>query len=442
MTAATKYWNMQMETLPEKELKKVQGERLKHIARYVYDNSKFYKKKFDDAGIKPSDIKTIEDITKLPFTEKTDLRDNYPFGIFSRPLEDVVEIHASSGTTGKPTVVGYTKADVELWSEVVARSLVAAGVTSKDVVQNAYGYGLFTGGLGIHYGALTMGASVIPVSGGNTPRQLMLMKDFGTTVLTCTPSYALHVAEEAAKAGIDLTKLKVKLGVHGAEPWTDKLRKKIEEAWGDGYSATDIYGLSEIIGPGVAQECPGKDGLHVWSDVFYPEVIDPKTGEQVGPGEKGELVFTTLTKEAMPLIRYRTHDITSLIMEKCPHCGRTMPRFTKFVGRSDDMLIIRGVNLYPSQIEYILMKFPAVGNNYMIVVDRLEALDTLTIKVEMNPKMLSDKMKDVMNLEKQIEYAVKETSGVSAKVQLVEPGSIPRSDGKAKRVEDLRKGKM
>ncbi len=438
----TDYWNKKAELMPPKELKELQGRRLKDIVKYVYENSRFYRKRFDEAGIKPSDIRSIEDIIRLPFTEKSDLRDNYPYGMFSKPLADVVEIHASSGTTGKPTVVGYSRNDVSLWSEVVARSLVCAGVSSRDVVQNAYGYGLFTGGLGLHYGALTIGASVIPVSGGNTPRQLLIMQDFGSTVLACTPSYALHMAEEAAKLGYDLSKTKMRIGVHGAEPWTEKFRKKIEEAWGNNYSALDIYGLSEIIGPGVAQECPGKDGLHVWSDLFYAEVIDSDTREPVSTGEEGELVFTTLTKEAMPLIRYRTHDITSLINETCPHCGRTMPRLTKFVGRSDDMLIIRGVNVYPSQIEYVLMKFPAVGNNYMIVVDRAESLDTLGIRVEMNTRMMSDKMKDVLALEKQVEYAIKETCGVSAKVQLVEPGAIPRSEGKAKRVEDLRKGKM
>ena len=434
-------WN-KIEKAPIKELKELQGKRLRYIVRYVYDNSRFYRKRFDDMGLKPSDIRSIDDIRKLPFTEKSDLRDNYPFGMFAKPLDDVVEIHASSGTTGKPTVVGYTKKDIDLWSEAMARSLTCAGVHAKDVLQNAYGYGLFTGGLGAHYGALTVGASVIPISGGNTPRQLMLMQDFGTTVLTCTPSYALHIAEEAPKLGFDLSKMKVRVGIHGAEPWTHEFRQKIEEAWGNNYQALDIYGLSEIIGPGVAMECPGKDGLHVWSDVFYPEIVDPKTGEPVSEGEEGELVFTTLTKEAMPLIRYRTHDITHLITEKCPHCGRIMPRFAKFTGRSDDMLIIRGVNVFPSQIEHVLMKFPAVGNNYMIVVDRAESLDTLAVRVEMNPALLSDKMKDVITLEKQIEYAIKETCLVSAKVQLVEPGSIPRAEGKAKRVEDKRKGKI
>ncbi len=421
------------------DLKKLQTKRLTHIVGYCYGHSPFYKKKFDEAGVKPADISSIDDITTLPFTVKDDLRDSYPFGLFHTPLADVVEVHASSGTTGKPTVVGYTENDIELWKEVMARCMATAGTEKGDIVQNAYGYGLFTGGLGVHYGSLALGCTVIPISGGNTEKQLLLMRDFGSTVITCTPSYAVYMAEEAPGLGYDPKAMKLKVGILGAEPWSDKLRAKIEDLWD--IAALDIYGLSEIIGPGVAQECEHKDGLHVWSDHFYPEIIDPDTGEQCAEGEKGELVITTFTKEALPLIRYRTRDITTLVSEKC-NCGRTMPRVKKFSGRADDMLIIRGVNVFPSQIEHVLMKIPGVGAHYLLVVDREGAMDRLTVQVEVTEETFSDKVADLQKLEKEISHHIKSMIGISAKIELVEPGTIPRSMGKAKRVEDRREGKM
>ncbi|BAI80436.1 phenylacetate-CoA ligase [Deferribacter desulfuricans SSM1] len=429
-------WNEEYETLPREALEALQLKRLQHLVERVYATVPFYKKKFDEAGVKPEDIKSLSDLRKLPFTTKQDLRDNYPFGLFAVPKEQVVRIHASSGTTGKPTVVGYTKRDIKTWAELMARTFQAAGVGKGDVLQNAYGYGLFTGGLGAHYGAELIGASVIPISGGNSKKQIMIMQDFGTTAISCTPSYALNLYEVAQEMGVDLKKLPVKVGVFGAEPWTNEMRKEIEEKWG--IDAIDIYGLSEVIGPGVAFEClEAKNGMHINEDHFIVEIIDPETGEPLPYGEKGEIVFTTITKEAIPLIRYRTRDITRLIKEPCK-CGRTFVRMEKVMGRSDDMLIIRGVNVFPSQIESILMETKGILPHYLIVVDRENNLDTMEVLVEVSEEFFSDEIKKLQALEKSIEKNIKEIIGITAKVRLVEPKTIERSQGKAKRVIDKR----
>ncbi len=430
-------WNEEYETMPREALESIQLKRLQQVVTRVYQNVEPYRKKMDEAGIKPEDIRELRDIEKLPFTVKDDLRDNYPFGMFAVGLEKVVRVHASSGTTGKPTVVGYTKKDIETWAELMARTLAAAGVNSGDVVHNAYGYGLFTGGLGFHYGAERLGATVIPISGGNTKRQIMIMRDFGSTVLTCTPSYALNIAEVLYDSGIDPKDLNLKVGIFGAEPWSPKMREEIEKKLG--IDAVDIYGLSEIIGPGVSVECvEKKEGLHVFEDHFIPEIIDPETGEVLPYGEKGELVFTTLTKEAFPVIRYRTRDITRLIAEPCI-CGRTFYRMEKVSGRSDDMLIIRGVNVFPSQIEHVLMSVEGVEPHYQIIVDRQGALDMMEVQVEVSEEIFSDEIKVLEGLAKRIEQDLKETLAVSCKVKLVEPRTIQRSEGKAKRVIDKRK---
>lgn len=430
-------YNEEFETMPREALQALQLKRLQNVAKRVYDKVSFYKKRFDAAGIKPKDITSIDDLSRLPFTYKQDLRDNYPFGLFTVPMEDVVRIHASSGTTGKPTVVGYTKKDIETWSKLMARTLAAGGVTKHDIIHNAYGYGLFTGGLGFHYGAEMLGASVIPISGGNTKRQIMIMQDFGPTVLTCTPSYALHLLEVAEDMGADFKKLKLKVGVFGAEPWSDIMRKEIEKKLN--IDAIDLYGLSEIIGPGVSSEClEAKDGLHVFEDHFIPEIIDPVTEEVLPPGQPGELVFTTITKEAFPVIRYRTRDISTLNYEPCV-CGRTHARMARVSGRSDDMLIIRGVNVFPSQIESVLLEIEGVEPHYQITVDRDGALDILEINVEVNETVFSDEIKNLQNLEKRIEHDIKDILGVSATVKLVEPKTIQRSEGKAVRVIDKRK---
>ena len=430
-------FNEEFETLPRPAIEALQLKRLQDVAKRVYERVPFYKRKFDEAGVKPNDIKSIDDLQKLPFTEKQDLRDNYPFGLFTVPMEDVVRIHASSGTTGKATVVGYTKKDIELWAELIARTLSAAGATKHDIVHNAYGYGLFTGGLGLHYGAERLGASVIPISGGNTKRQIMIMQDFGSTILACTPSYALFMAEVAQEMGVDFKKMKLRAGVFGAEPWSNKMREEIEKKLN--LDAVDIYGLSEVIGPGVATECvEEKKGLHVFEDHFIPEIIDPKTGKVLPYGEKGELVFTTITKEAIPLIRYRTRDISRLNPEMC-RCGRTHARMDRVSGRTDDMLIIRGVNVFPSQIEGILLEIEGVEPHYLLTVDREGPLDILEIKVEVNEALFSDEIKKLQLVEKRIEKDVKEILGVNATVKLVEPKSITRSEGKAVRVIDKRK---
>lgn len=424
------------ETMTREDLEAVQLRRLRATIERVYNSVPFYVKKFKEAGLKPEDIQSLDDLKRIPFTEKQDLRDNYPYGMFAVPMEDIVRIHASSGTTGQATVVGYTAKDVDTWAELMARSLAAGGATRGDIIHNAYGYGLFTGGLGVHYGAEKLGASVIPVSGGNTKRQIVIMKDFGPTILTATPSYALHLAEVAEEAGVSFEDLKFKYGIFGAEPWSEKMREEIEKKLN--LVAVDIYGLSEVIGPGVAIECyEAKQGLHIFEDHFIPEIIDPNSGEVLPLGETGELVFTSITKEAFPIIRYRTRDITSLNPEPCV-CGRTHIRMNRVSGRSDDMLIIRGVNVFPSQIESILMEMKGVEPHYQIVVDRVENLDMLTVMVEVGEKVFSDEVKLLQKLEAKITENIKEFLGVSVKVKLVEPKTIARSEGKAVRVIDNR----
>ncbi|NLF40187.1 phenylacetate--CoA ligase [bacterium] len=423
------------ETMPPEELRALQLDRLKRITRYVYDCVPFYRNAFDRLGAAPGSIASLDDLARLPFTRKQDLRDNYPFGMFATPLTDVKELHASSGTSGDPTVVGYTRNDIKLWSTVMARTLCLAGATPDDIVQNAYGYGLFTGGLGMHYGALELGAPVVPMSSGNTAKQLKLMQDFHTTVITCTPSYALFMAEEARKAGIDPRKSSWRIGIFGAEPWTHEMRREIEDAWN--IKAMDIYGLSEIIGPGVAQECGAQDGLHIYTDVFYAEIIKPGTGEPAGDGESGELVITTLTKEALPLIRYRTGDIASMTSEPCA-CGRTLPRISKIRGRTDDMLIVRGINVFPSQIESVLLSIDEVAPHYQLVIRRAHSLDTLEVRVEFSDTFAFDEIRALENLERMIEGRIQDVLSLAVKVKLVEPRSIERTMGKARRVVDER----
>jgi phenylacetate-CoA ligase len=389
-----------------------------------------------EAGLGPESIHTIEDIAKLPFTTKNDLRDNYPFGLFAVPMSEIVRVHASSGTTGKSTVVGYTRNDISTWSEVMARTLTSAGANRNDFIQVAYGYGLFTGGLGLHYGGEKIGASVIPISGGNTDRQIQLMHDFGSTVLACTPSYALYLAEAIQESGIKREELKLRVGVFGAEPWTENMRKEIEEKLR--IMAIDIYGLSEVIGPGVASECPVQKGLHIAEDHFYPEIIDPETLQVLPSGSVGELVFTTITKEGLPLIRYRTRDLTRLNHEKCK-CGRTMVRMEKCLGRSDDMLIIRGVNLFPSQVETVLLEMSEIKPHYLLIVDRVNNLDTLELKVEVDEAFFLDKISQLEALRQKLQSKLENSLGLGIKVTLVEPKTIERSEGKAKRVIDKRK---
>jgi phenylacetate-CoA ligase len=425
------------ETMPREDLEAIILRRLKTTIERVYTNVPFYRKKFEEINLSPNDIHSLEDLKRIPFTKKEDLRDNYPFGMFSVPMDNVVRIHASSGTTGKPTVVGYTARDVNTWAELMARSLAAGGATREDIIHNAYGYGLFTGGLGIHYGAEKLGASVIPVSGGNTKRQIVIMKDFGPTILTATPSYALHLAEVAEDVGVSFEDLKFKFGIFGAEPWTENMRNEIEGKLG--LTAVDIYGLSEVMGPGVAIEChEAKCGLHIFEDHFIPEIIDPVSEEVLPYGETGELVFTTITKEAFPVIRYRTRDITSLNPEPCI-CGRTHIRMNRVSGRTDDMLIIRGVNVFPSQIESVLMETDAAEPHYQLVVDRKDNLDTLTVLLEVGENIFSDEVRHLQKRERQIAKNIKDYLGVSARVKLVEPKAIARSEGKAVRVIDNRK---
>lgn len=429
------YWNEKIETMPREQMRALQSENLRSAVKRVYDNVKSYRAKMDAIGLKPEDIRSIDDLPKLPFTTKTDLRDAYPYGMITVPMDEVVRIHASSGTTGKQTVVAYTKNDIDLWSEVMARSLTMAGTTHKDIVHVSYGYGLFTGGLGAHYGAECVGATTVPVSTGNTKRQLQIMNDFGSTVLMCTPSYALYLAESAEEAGI-IGDLKLRVGIFGAEPWTEEMRQQIEERLH--ISAHDIYGLSEIIGPGVSCECESKSGLHVNEDHFVPEIINPDTGEVLGEGMRGELVFSCITKEAMPLIRYRTRDISILNYQTCS-CGRTLVRMTKPSGRVDDMLIIRGVNVFPSQIESVLMGITEASPYFMLVVDRVDNLDRLEVQVEMRPEFFSDEVRVIEDLANRIRKEIDSTLGISAAVTLVEPKSIQRSEGKAVRVIDKRK---
>ena len=430
-------WNKEMECMPREELTRLQSERLVKIVKYTYDNVKYYRDRMDFAGVKPSDIKGIEDISKLPFMTKQDLRDYYPTGTFAAPMSDIVRFHASSGTTGKPIVAGYTKHDLDCWSEGVARCLTAYGLTNKDIVQVAYGYGLFTGGLGAHDGASKVGCSVLPASSGNTAKQLLLMKDLGVTALCCTPSYALFLAESLHKSDdFKLSDMKLKAGVFGAEPWSENMRAELEEKLG--IKAYDIYGLTEVSGPGVGGECEYQDGTHIWEDMFYPEIIDPVTLQPVPHGDQGELVFTTLTKEGMPVIRYRTRDLTSLNYSPCK-CGRTAVRMNKIMGRTDDMLIIRGVNVFPTQIESVIMEFPECNGQYLITVDRQNNTDTFQLDLELRSECYSDSVSQMNALTKAIVGRIASVIGIKCDVKVVEPNGIERSAGKAKHVIDLRK---
>lgn len=429
------YWDQEQECMPRKQLEGLQLRRLKETIYRVYAFVPAYKEKMDLAGVKPDDINSLQDLSKLPFTTKQDLRDNYPFNLFALPLSEVVRIHSSSGTTGKPTVVGYSKKDIDTWSELMARSLVSAGASRHSVIQNSYGYGLFTGGLGVHYGAEKVGASVIPASGGNTKRQVMLMQDFGTTVLTCTPSYALFMHEVMEELGLKASDLKLKSGVFGAEPWSENMRREIENKLE--IDAFDIYGLSEVIGPGVAIECSYRNGLHIAEDHFIAEIIDPITEEVLEDGQPGELVITTITKEALPMIRYRTRDLTTLDRAECA-CGRTHVRMRKVLGRSDDMVIIRGVNVFPSMVESVLLNIPGVEPHYLLIVDRKGNLDQLEVQVEISERIFSDEVKKLEELGALITKELESALGIGVRVRLVEPKSIERSEGKAKRVIDKR----
>ena len=429
------YFQKEAECMPREEIKRIQSERLVWQVARMYDRVELFRKRMDEKGLKPEDIKSIDDLSKLPFSYKQDLRDYYPYGLFAEPLKNIVRTHASSGTTGKQIVVGYTRHDLEMWADCMARQLAAAGATDEDVVQVSYGYGLFTGGLGAHAGAERIGATVVPTSSGNTARQIQTMVDFGTTVLCCTPSYAMYLAEAIEEAGLR-DKIKLKSGVFGAEPWTEDMRHAIENSLG--IKAFDVYGLSEIMGPGVSYECECQKGMHVNEDMFVPEIIDPDTGEVLPEGAQGELVFTTLTKEGFPVIRYRTRDICSLNYEQC-ECGRTFVRMNKPTGRSDDMMIIRGVNVFPSQIEEVLLRIgEGVTPNYQIIVGRENNTDTLDINVEMTEKLFADDVKSIEKIEKKIVSDLRSVLGIGAKVHLVNPKTIVRSEGKAKRVIDNR----
>ncbi|HJH30684.1 MAG TPA: phenylacetate--CoA ligase family protein [Methanosarcinaceae archaeon] len=429
------YWNPQVERMPVNELKELQEQKLKELVHYVYQHSPFYRNKFDDAVIGPQDIKTLDDIKKLPFTYKKDLRDTYPTGMFCVPNEHLVRFHVSSGTTGKPTIVGYTKNDIDQWSLSLARALTSIGVGRGDVLQISYGYGLFTGGLGMHYGAEEVGSTVLPTSAGNTEKQLELMQDLGTTVLACTPSYMLFMNEAAKQEGISIKDdTKLRIGILGAEPWSGEMRARIEES--SGIKAYDIFGTSELSGP-LFTECTFQDGIHIWADQFLVEIIDPETGEQLPDGEQGELVITTLAKEALPLIRYKIGDLTIKTSEICK-CGRTHPRIMRVLGRVDDMLIIRGINVFPGQIESVLMNIPEVGEHFMIIVDRVNELDTMKVQIEMTDTAFSDKVNDIMSLEKKVASSLKSVLNLAVKVELVENGSLPRSMGKSKKVIDNR----
>jgi phenylacetate-CoA ligase len=429
-------WNEAMETMDQGKMKKLQSERLIDLVSKVYKNVPFYKKKMDDAGVKPSDIESIDDIVKLPFTSKTEMRDTYPYGLLATAPDQIVEVHTSSGTTGTPVVDAYTLNDLEVWSEVMARCLAMGDATKEDTIQNAYGYGLFTGGLGVHYGARKIRANLIPISGGNTQRQLKILQDFRPTILTCTPSYSLLIAEMGKESGIDFSQLALRVGIFGAEPWSEAMRIEIQEKLH--IQALDIYGLTEIIGPGVSCECSFQDGMHICEDHFYPEVIDPETGNLLPDGEKGELVFTTITKEGTPIVRYRTRDITYLMRGKC-RCGRASVRMHRVLGRTDDMLIIRGVNVFPSQIEEVLMRIEGIEPHYLIIVDRESHMDTIEVQVEMNERLFSDEIRNLEKAEKTISEQLYAALNIHALVKLVDAKSIPRSEGKAKRVIDKRK---
>ncbi len=432
---STKFWNEQMETASREQLSQIQLERLQKTVKHVYDNVPLYRERMDAAGIKPEDVKSLDDLTKLPFTSKQDLRDTYPYGMFAVPMDDVVRLHASSGTTGKQIVVGYTENDLDIWNDICARALVAAGGTKSDKVHVSYGYGLFTGGLGLHGGASKLGATCIPVSSGNTARQITILQDFESDILCCTPSYAMYIGEEVEKAGIDAKSLKLRAGIFGAEPWTEEMRRQIEEKLD--IKAYDIYGLTEIMGPGVAYECEAQKGMHDNEDHFIIEIINPETGEHMPDGEQGEIVFSCITKEAFPLLRFRTKDIGVITHEQC-ECGRTFVRMSKPRGRTDDMLIIRGVNVFPSQIETVVLRM-GYAPNYQLIVDRVNNLDTLEVRLEMTPELFSDVTSELEATQRNIASNLRDLLGISAKVTLVAPGSITRSEGKAVRVIDHRK---
>jgi len=436
----SKYWNREIETMPREDIKKYQLQKLKTQVNYCYEKSSFYRKKFDTAGLKPSDIKTLEDLQKIPFTYKTDLKYNYPFGMVTVPSDEIVEIHASSGTTGVPIIGAYTQNDINMWQELMARCIYTAGGRSQDVIHIAYGYGLFTGGFGVHYGAQKIGAKIVPASGGMTQRQIKLMKDLGATILACTPSFAVYLAETMIQEGVNpRADLKLKRGIFGAEPWSNHIRKRIEKEMG--IEAFDIYGLTELCGPGVSIECEKHNGLHVWEDHFIVETINPDTGEVLPPGKEGELVFTPLSKTGMPMLRYRTRDISRLETDPCS-CGRTHTRMMRATGRTDDMLIIRGVNVFPSQIEYAIMCFAELAAQYLIVVDRPGALDTFLVKVELTSKAANDPKLDKSALKNEIHKRIHIVTSITADVEIVQPGELPRNEGKAKRVLDLRSDKM
>ena len=429
-------WNEKMECASRDEMAAVQSERLVQTVTRIYHNVPGYRAKMQEKGLVPADIRSVDDLSKLPFTHKTDLRDNYPFDMFTVPMSEIVRVHASSGTTGKPTVVGYTRNDLQMWAEVVTRALCMAGVHKNDIVQVSYGYGLFTGGLGLHYGTENLGATVIPISGGNTKKQIQLMQDFGTSVIACTPSYALFLAEVMQEMGIDPDSLNLRVGIFGAEPWSESMRREIELKLK--LKAIDIYGLSEVVGPGVSCECEHQAGMHVNEDHFIPEIIDPETLNPLPPGELGELVFSTVTKEGIPVLRYRTRDLTRLNYEKCD-CGRTLVRMEKCTGRSDDMLIIRGVNVFPSQIESVLLEMSETEPHYLLIVEREGSLDVLKLLVEVQEQFFSDEIRELEALRKKITANIQGTLGISVDVKLVEPKTIERTAGKAKRVIDNRK---
>ncbi len=429
-------WNEKIECATRDEMEAIQSERLIKTVQRIYHNIPSYRSKMQESGLLPGDIKSVEDLHKLPFTNKTDLRDNYPFGMFTVQMSEIVRVHASSGTTGKPTVVGYTRNDLQMWAEVVTRALGMAGVHQNDIVQVAYGYGLFTGGLGMHYGTENLGATVIPISGGNTKKQIQLMQDFGTTVIACTPSYALFLAEVMKEMNVQPESLKLRVGIFGAEPWSENMRREIEAKLK--LKAIDIYGLSEVIGPGVSCECEYQAGMHVNEDHFIPEIINPDTLEPCAPGEIGELVFTTVTKEGIPIIRYRTRDLTRLNYDKCA-CGRTLVRMEKCMGRSDDMLIIRGVNVFPSQIESVLLEMSETEPHYLLKIEREGSLDVLHLLVEVQEQFFSDEIRELETLRRKITNNIQSTLGISVNVKLVEPKTIERTEGKAKRVIDNRK---
>ena len=435
-----KYWNEKIETMPAEELKKHQLKKLREQVKHCYNNSAFYKRKFDSVGLKPENIRSLDDLQKIPFTVKSDLRDNYPFGMVAAKSDEIVEIHASSGTTGNPIIGAYTRNDMDVWQELMARSIYTTGGRRQDVIHIAYGYGLFTGGLGFHYGAQKVGAKIVPASGGMTQRQIKLMKDLGATVLCCTPSFAVYLAETMCAEGVNpRADLKLRLGLFGAEPWSERLRERVELELA--IKAFDVYGLTELCGPGVSVECEEHKGLHIWEDHFIVETIDPDTGEVLPAGEEGELVFTTLTKTGLPMLRYRTRDISKIETEKC-ECGRTHARMMRVHGRSDDMLIVRGVNVFPSQIEHAVMCFQELASQYQIVLDRPGALDTFLVKVELSEQAAKNTQLDKNALKNSIQQRIHIVTGLTADVEIVKPGGIPRTEGKAKRVLDLRTGKM